>query len=286
MALVAAGGDRFLDGSSATGPVSSEYRLAIAGALGSLLLHGVVSLGFGLLHGASAPLAAPAEIPIEVVIETALPAKQEPSRSPKPVQSNASAMLDVGKAPPGGVGSTAPQSASPQGAATRARRPSSFGLGQEPIRAVDRGDEPMRYDVAVLGQLERAKQFPKRAALWRARDGDRRLCPRRDRAGAGGVCPALERRPGSRPRKLGCHPPCGAVSRAAAGGAAPVRGRYRVRHGRLRSRMRLALAHPRTIVRAIRDAPASPELSRARPDEQNADRHVCASERPEGWPSG
>lgn len=171
MALVAAGGDRFLDRSRATGSGWSGSRAAIAGALGSLLLHGVVSLGFGLLHGASAPVAAPAEIPIDVVIEAALPAEQEPSRPPWPVRASAGAMPGVGKALPGGVGSTAPQSARPQGASGRARRPSSLGLGQEPVRAVpvpepvDRGVEPMRYDVAVLGQLERAKQFPKRAAI-------------------------------------------------------------------------------------------------------------------------
>jgi protein TonB len=175
MAFATAGGDRFFDGSSATGPVGSGYRLAIAAVLGSLLLHGVVLLGLGLLHGASAPVAAPAEIPIEVVIETALPATPEPSQAPQPVRAYAAAMLEVGKAPPGGVGSTAPQLAAAQGTATLAGRPLSLGLEQEPIRAVpvpepvDRGDEPMRYDVAVLGQLERAKQFPKRAALRRAR---------------------------------------------------------------------------------------------------------------------
>jgi colicin import membrane protein len=175
MTLVATGGDRFVDLSSATGPVGSGFRRVISAALGSLLLHGLVSLGFGSLHAASAPVAAPTAIPIEIMVETGPPATRKPARAPPPVEANAAAMLDVETAPPGGVGSTAPGLASPQAATTPARRPRSLGLEQEPVRAVpvpepvDRGDEPMRYDVAVLGQLERVKQFPERAALRRAR---------------------------------------------------------------------------------------------------------------------
>jgi TonB family protein len=174
--MVACQGDRFLVEPLEPGRSRSARFLVAGAALGSLLLHGLVPLG--LLGRPSDPVAAAAEIAIEVVVETARPALSEPSRerSGEPARTDDAAGHESAKARPEGLVPPAVQQvAAPPGRAPRALRPSSLGLDQEAIRAVpvptpvERGDEMTRYDVIILGRLERAKQFPRQASLRRAR---------------------------------------------------------------------------------------------------------------------
>lgn len=176
--LVACRGDRFLVELPEPGPRRPGHRLIASAAIGSILLHGLVPLALGLLHRPSDPVSASAEIPIEVVIATPLPAPREPPRQepPEPPPSHAAAWPESGKAPPEGLGPPGMQhAAAPPRPARQAERPLSLGLEQESVRAVpvpkavERGDEAIRYDVIVLGRLERAKQFPRPAALRGAR---------------------------------------------------------------------------------------------------------------------
>jgi TonB family protein len=163
--LVVSRSDRFLGSSRAGGPARHGRWQILGAVLGSLLLHGLVSLG--LVH--RAPVVPNfSEVPIEIIVEAAVPA-------PAPVASRKTGvdLPEAGRMPPSDAGSRVSQQGSSRPASPA--RPRSLGFEQEPLRAVavqkplHSGEEPIRYDVAVLGQLEHAKHFPARAAKRRVR---------------------------------------------------------------------------------------------------------------------
>ncbi len=174
---VACRGDRFLGAPPEPGPSGSGLLPVTAAALGSVFLHGSIALGLALLARPSERVTAFAEIPIEVVIDTPLPAPSEPLLldAPEPVRATEIVGQEIGPASSDRLEAPARELAAGPPDQLRAGAPSSLGLAQEALRAVAvpppaaPGDEAMRYDVAVLSRLERAKQFPKAASLRGAR---------------------------------------------------------------------------------------------------------------------
>lgn len=172
--LVATSDDRFLPRSSTSASVCSHRRLLAGAALGSLFMQSAVSLlGLGLFERPFEPAAASREIEIEVAIEPVLPTPASPSRQrpAEPTRSEKSVMPALEKVSSGGI---EPSAAQPE----HVRRPNpstTSSFAQERVRAVlvpmptERGDKGMRYDVAVVGSLERAKQFPEQALQRHAR---------------------------------------------------------------------------------------------------------------------
>lgn len=206
-ALVAVPADRFLPGSSATRSVSSGRRSLAGAALASLFLQSLGVLGLALLDRPFEPVAASRAIDVEVVIAPGVQTPAEPSRE-RPaeparkmeqltpsIETASSGVIEPSAAQPEQRPRPDPSSTlglnqfPAKGAPVRVEKMrrdkhaeratdsagSATAQAQELIRAVpvpmpaEHGDETMRYDVAVVGNLERAKQFPRRASQRRAR---------------------------------------------------------------------------------------------------------------------